>query len=139
MKSTTATIVAPSFGPAVVTVFGTDVPVLALGLSVAGLMLARVVAPPTLRKLSRKEEAALTLLLLVFLFLAVTGQVPLIGNGKPMGPGMAVVWGAGLGFSGLLVVELMGDRVMAMLRAAMGVREQPKPTKAEQDLLDKMP
>ena len=40
----------------------------------------------------------------------------IIGNGKPLGPGMAVVWGAGLGFSGLLVVELMGERVMAMLR-----------------------
>lgn len=115
---TSATVAAPVIGPAVITAFGVDIPVLALGLSVAALMLARWIAPPPLRKLSKREEAALTMLLLIFLFLAVTGQVPLIGDGHPLGPGMAVVWGAGLGFSGLLVVELMSDRVMAMLRAA---------------------
>jgi hypothetical protein len=118
VKSATLAVAAPTIGPAIVTVLGIDVPVLALTLSVAALVLARWIAPPPLRKLSRKEEAALTLLLLIFLFLAVTGHVPVIGKGVPLGPGMAVVWGAGLGFSGLLVVELMGERVMAMLRAA---------------------
>lgn len=117
-------VVAPTIGPAIVTVLGIDVPVLALVLSMSALVLARWIAPPPLRKLSRKEEAALTLLLLIFLFLAVTGQVPLIGSGKPMGPGMAVVWGAGLGFSGLLVVELMGERTMSVLRAAFGERSK---------------
>lgn len=126
MKSTTIAIAAPSIGPAVVTAFGIDIPILALTLSMASLVLARWIAPPPLRKLSKKEEMALTLLLLIFLFLAVTGQVPLIGNGRPIGPGMAVVWGAGLGFSGLLVVELMGDRVMAMLRAAFNSKEPPR-------------
>lgn len=121
---TNAVIIAPTFGPAVVTAFGVDIPVLALALSMTSLLLARWIAPPPLRKLSAKEEAALTMLLLIFLFLAVTGHVPLIGNQKPLGPGMAVVWGAGLGFSGLLVVELMGERVMAMLRAAFG-KEKP--------------
>lgn len=120
MKSAVAAVTAPSIGPAVVTAFGIDVPVLALGLSMAALVLARWIAPPPLRKLTKKEEVALTMLLLIFLFLAVTGQVPLIGDGEPLGPGMAVVWGAGLGFSGLLVVELMGEKVMAMLRAAFG-------------------
>lgn len=113
-------VAAPAFGPAVVTILGIDVPILALILSMSALVLARWIAPPPLRKLSRKEEAALTMLLIIFLFLAVTGQVPVIGSGKPLGPGMAVVWGAGLGFSGLLVVELMGERTMAMLRAAFG-------------------
>ena len=117
-------IAAPSIGPAIVTAFGIDIPVLALALSMISLVLARWIAPPPLRKLSKKEEVALTFLLLIFLFLAVTGQLPLIGGGEPLGPGMSVVWGAGLGFSGLLVVELMGERTMAMLRAAFGAKDK---------------
>jgi hypothetical protein len=122
-----AVAVAPSFGPTIVTVYGTQVPVLALGLSIAALLLARWVAPPPLRKLTRKQQIALTMLLIIFLFLAVTGQMPLIGAGEPLGPGMAVVWGAGLGFSGLLVVEIMGERVRSMLRAAFGMKDENAP------------
>ncbi len=110
-------VVAPSIGPAIVTVFGTDVPILALALSVAGLLLARVIAPPPLRKLTRMQEAALTLLLVVFVFLIVTGK---LGSGEPLEAGMATVWGVGLGFSGLLVIEFFGARVMAMMRAMFG-------------------
>lgn len=117
-------IAAPSFGPAVITVFGTEIPVLALALSIAALLLARWVAPPPLRKLTREQQVALTLLLLIFLFLAVTGNMPLVGTGKPLGVGMAVVWGAGLGFSGLFAVELMGERVRAMLRAALNIKPE---------------
>lgn len=125
MKGTAATaLAAPSVGPALVTLFGTDVPVLALGLSVAGLVLARVIAPPPLRKLTRVQELALTLLLLVVLFLIVTGK--LFGGGKPLEAGMATVWGIGLGFSGLLAIEFFGQRVMAMLNAIFGHdRHQP--------------
>ncbi|MEJ7831354.1 MAG: hypothetical protein WKF79_00430 [Nocardioides sp.] len=120
-------IAAPSFGPAVISVFGTETPVLALGLSIVALLLARWVAPPPLRKLTRAQQWALTFLLLIFLFLAVTGEMPLIGTGKPLGPGMAVVWGAGLGFSGLFAVELMGERVRAMLRVGFGMDKAPPP------------
>ncbi|MAN86385.1 MAG: hypothetical protein CL555_05845 [Algoriphagus sp.] len=118
MKTSTGiAIAAPSLGPAIVTVFGIDVPVMALCLSVAGLVLARVVAPPPLRKLSRVQEVSLTLLLLVVLFLIVTGE---LGGGDPLGPGMATVWGIGLGFSGLLAVEFFGELIRAMLTALMG-------------------
>lgn len=119
-----AVIVAPSLGPAVVSVFGQEVPVLALGLSIMALLLARWIAPPPLRKLTREQQVALTMLLLIFLFLAVTGNMPLIGTGKPLGVGMAVVWGAGLGFSGLFAVEIMGERVRAMLRAAFNIKAE---------------
>lgn len=115
-------VAAPSIGPAVVTVFGTDVPILALGLSCAGLILARIVAPPPLRKLSRLQEGALTLLLLVLLFLIVTGH---LGNGEALGAGMATVWGVGLGFSGLLALEFFGARVRAMLKALIGANDEP--------------
>lgn len=115
-------IAAPSFGPAVISLFGTEIPVLALGLSITALLLARWVAPPPLRKLNREQQVALTLLLLIFLFLAVTGNMPLVGTGRPLGVGMAVCWGAGLGFSGLFAVEVMGERVRAMLRAALNLK-----------------
>jgi hypothetical protein len=120
-------VAAPSFGPAAVSVFGTEIPVLALGLSIAALLRARWIAPPPLRKLTREQQVALTILLMIFLFLAVTGNLPLVGDGEPMGVGMAVVWGAGLGFSGLFAVELMGERVRAMLRAALGLKDGDPP------------
>lgn len=123
MKSSAiAAIAAPSIGPAIVTVFGTDVPIMALALSCAGLILARVVAPPPLRKLSMMQEGALTLLLLVVLFLIVTGQ---LGAGEPLEAGMATVWGVGLGFSGLLALEFFGSRVRAMLKALLGANDEP--------------
>jgi hypothetical protein len=114
-----AVAAAPAFGPAVVTVLGVDIPVLALTLSVAGLLLARSIAPPPLRKLNRRQETALTCLLLIVLFLIVTGTKPL-GNGVHIGPGMGVIWGVGLGFSGLLVIEFFGERAIAMLKVLMG-------------------
>jgi hypothetical protein len=111
----------PSFGPAVVSLFGVQVPVLALTLAVGGLLMARAIAPPPLRKLNKRQELALTILLLILLFLIVTGQ---LGTGEPLGGGMATVWGIGLGFSGLLVVEFFGDRALAMLRAMLGRDER---------------
>lgn len=117
MKSATvAAVAAPAFGPAVVTLFGIDIPIVALGLSVVGLLLARFIAPPPLRRLTLWQERALTCLLLIVLFLIVTGQFPFFG-GTPLGAGMAAIWGMGLGFSGLLVVEFFGERVMEALRA----------------------
>jgi hypothetical protein len=124
-KSAVAAVAAtaPSIGPAIVTLFGVDVPVLALGLSCLGLILARMIAPPPLRKLRRVEEVALTTLLLIILFLIVTGEMPFLG-GEPLGAGMSVIWGVGLGMSGLLVIEFFGQRVMAMLKAAFGGRDE---------------
>ncbi|MEA1071300.1 hypothetical protein [Sphingomonas sp. LY160] len=122
MKIAFAAVAAPTFGPAIVTLFGVDVPVIGLALSVGGLLLARMIAPPPLRQLNMKQEAALTALLLIVLFLIVTGQ--LFGSGKPLGAGMAVIWGVGLGFSGLLAIELFGSRVLAMIRAMLDTRGQ---------------
>lgn len=119
--SVVASLAAPTAGPAIVSVAGINVPVLALCLSIAALVLARTVAPPPLRKLTRMQEVALTLLLLIFLFVAVIGETPFLGNGKPMGPGMAVCWGCGLGFSGLLIVELAGRWVSEKMRSLFGI------------------
>lgn len=115
--STSVAIAAPSIGPAAITIFGTEVPVLAMLLSITGLILARWIAPPPLRKLSRAQEWGLTALLILILILIVTGE---IGDGTPIKAGPAALWGIGLGFSGLLVIEFFGDRAIAMLRAAFG-------------------
>ena len=42
---------------------------------------------------------------------------------RTLGAGLAVIWGVGLGFSGLLAIELFGSRVLAMLRALAGRAE----------------
>lgn len=120
MKLAAAAVAAPAFGPAIVTLFGIDVPIVGLALSVMGLLLARSIAPPPLRKLNARQEFALTVLLLILLFLIVTGQ---LFGGEPMSAGLAVIWGVGLGFSGLLAIELFGARVLAMLRAFVGKSE----------------
>lgn len=116
----TVAVAAPSFGPAVVTFFGLDVPVLAFALSLAGLVLARFIAPKTVRKLSFWQEVALTALLALVLFVIVTGAF----GSEHLSVGMAVIWGVGLGFSGLIAIEIIGDRVKAMLSAMMG-RQEP--------------
>lgn len=132
-----AALAAPSVGPAIVTLFGSDIPVLALALSVAGLVLARVIAPPPLRKLTRTQEIALTLLLLLVLFLIVTGQLSTCSlkallvdtecPADPLGPGIATVWGIGLGFSGLLAIEFFGQRFVAAFRAVLGYNPPDRP------------
>jgi len=119
-----ATSAAPSVGPAVVSLAGLDIPVLALVLSMLALILARFIAPPPIEKMTRVQEWTLTALLLIVLFLAVTGELPLIGTGEPMSVGMAVVWGIGLGFSGLLVVRMIRDRVIATMKAAFGTGDE---------------
>lgn len=111
----------PSLGPAIITLFGQDVPLLAYGLACAAMILARFIAPPAARKLTRRQEAALTVLLGIVLFLLVTGAF----TSSPLAVGMSVVWGIGLGFSGLLVVEFFGTRVMAMLEAMTGGKREP--------------
>ena len=115
-----AQVAAPSFGPAIVTVFGHSVPVVALSISIVGLIVARHIAPPPLRILSSKQEFSLTVLLVAFLFVVVTGGF----GGEPLGVGMAFVWGVGLGLSGLMAVELIGDRVMVMLKALIGHKDK---------------
>lgn len=116
----TSIAVAPSFGPAVVTLLGLDIPIMALMLSVLGLVLARKVAPPSRRKLTPVQERCLTALLALLLLLIVTGQI----GGKRLGVGMGLIWGIGLGTSGLLVIEFFGEYVMNLLYAIFG-RQPP--------------
>lgn len=116
-----AAISAPSIGPTVLIVFGLKLPIAALILAIIGLVLSRYIAPKATRKLTIGQERALTLLLGILLVIIVAGEFPMLGDGEPLGVGMAAAWGVGLGTSGLLVVELIGSRIMAALRAGFGM------------------
>lgn len=120
-------IAAPSIGPTVLVVFGLKLPIAALALALIGLFLSRYIAPKSTRKLTVWQERALTALLAILLVIIVAGEFPLLGDGKPLGVGMATAWGVGLGSSGLLVVELIGSRMMAGLRAALGLPHKDLP------------
>jgi len=104
-----AVVVAPSFGPAVVVIAGQPIPVMAAGLAVAGLILARLVAPPPKVPMTRSKAWALTGLLTVVLLGGVITMQPTAGTG--------VALGVGLGYSGMLAIEFLGSRVTAMLKA----------------------
>lgn len=122
MSKTTAGIIAkaaaPTAGPSMLLIFGIEVPVLAFGLSVLGLLLARHIAPKSVRKLSVRQEFSLTLLLVLMLFLIVTGEMPFMGGG-PLKVGVAFVWGVSLGLSGLVFIEFIGTRALRSLMAGV--------------------
>lgn len=94
-----------------------------MSLSLAGLLLARFIGPPPSRKLTRFQEIVVTLILMLILFLIVTGELP--PDSQPLGVGMAVAWGVGLGLSGLLALEFLGERAMAAIRAMFGMGGKP--------------
>jgi hypothetical protein len=108
-KFSAAGMSAPAIGPAIVTILGENIPLMAMGLSLAGVVLARFIAPPAKRVLTRAQAWALTLLLCLIDFAAVLTLQP--------GSGMAVVYGVGLGFSGMLTIEFFGRRVSHVLKA----------------------
>lgn len=113
-------ISAPSVGPTILVLFGLKLPIAALALSLVGLLLARYVKPRTASNMSKGQERALTLLLALILVVIVAGEFPWIGNGEPLGVGMATAWGIGLGTSGILAVDLIGSRILRGIRAAFG-------------------
>ena len=104
-------VAAPSFGPGAIILFGEQVPVVAMGLSLTGLVLARYIAPAPTRVLTRSQATALTLLLVVIDVAAVLTLQP--------GPGMAVATGVGLGASGLLSIEFFGGRIADILKTIL--------------------
>lgn len=117
-------IAAPSIGPTVVVLLGVKLPIAALALGLLGLFLSRYIAPKSTRQLTRRQEWALTALLAVLLIIIIAGEFPFIGKGEPLGVGMATAWGVCLGTSGLLFIEIVGSRMMAGLRAALGLPQK---------------
>jgi Ca2+/Na+ antiporter len=121
MKVSLMAVLAPSFGPAVFTLFGVNIPIITFAMSCIGLLLAREIGPEPTRKLTRRQNVALTSLLLVITFMFVTGS---FGMDQPE-RGVAVAFSIGLGFSGLLAVQIFGDFVIARLKAMLGRPDTP--------------
>lgn len=122
-----AAISAPSVGPTILVVFGLKLPIAALALSLVGLLLARYIKPRSASHLTPGQERALTFLLALILVIIVAGEFPMLGDGEPLGVGMATAWGIGLGTSGILAVDLIGSRIMRGIRAAFGEPDPPRP------------
>lgn len=61
----TLLLAAPALGPTVVKVLEVEIPVFSLVLSTIGLILARQLAPASVRKLNKRQEIVLTFLLLL--------------------------------------------------------------------------
>lgn len=102
MKFSLIYAAAASAGPVVVNVLGYDVPVLSAGLSVVGVVLATVIAPPP--ALSMVRRVALTILL-ALLMLAVVISDP------TRSPIMSTCWAIGIGYTGLPIIETIAKAI----------------------------
>ena len=137
-------------GPKVLNIAGMQVPVAAMALSLISLTIARFISPKsTTRTLSTWQERAVTALLAIILFLLVTGELSachLRGwfNGtdvscraRPLGVGMAVTWGIGLGTTGILAIDFFGPRMKAAWSAMFGTGSpSPSPPPAARHTSD---
>jgi hypothetical protein len=90
-----------------VRLFGVDVPVASMALSLVGLWMARGVAAA--REGPTKGGRYLTGALVMILVALVIDRQP--------SPGPAIVYGLGIGGSGIVLVDLLRDRVVGFVRA----------------------
>src|SRR3546814_18004983 len=111
----------PSIGPTIMVCLGIKFVPAALALGLRGLFLSRYIAPKSTRRLTKRQEWALTGLLALMLVVIVSGEFPFIGAGEPLSVGMATAWGVCLGPSGLLFIGVIGSRMMVGLRAMVGL------------------
>lgn len=112
----------PSFGPREVAIFGQPIPVLSALFGLAGVVLARRVAPidPTSERLGLVGNAALTMLLALGVLAFV-----IAGEKRPI---VALSWAIGLGYSGNAFIALVaqgvrrfaGTFIETILRSARG-------------------
>lgn len=87
---------AASAGPVMVDVLGYDVPVLSAGLSVIGVVLATIIAPPP--ELSMVQRVALTALLVILM-------LALVISDPSRSPVMSTCWAIGIGYTGLPIIQ----------------------------------
>lgn len=110
----------PSLGPPILVFVGLQIPVAAMLISLIALWLSRYISPSHARRLTIWQERALTALLSILLIVIVSGNAPFVGDGQPLEIGTAVAWGMGLGWSGMVVFDIIGARIMNGLRAMVG-------------------
>ncbi len=106
-------LMAASTGPVVIDVLGYDLPVLSVGTAVIGVILAYILAPRSARAASTGLSVALVSLFILILIAAEIAfkHTPLIALG----------WAIGLGYSGRVVLEEFGARVIERMRVLIEV------------------
>lgn len=95
---------AAAVGPVTVDVLGYDLPVLSAIISVLGVVLASMIAPPP--PLTLVKKLALTALL-VLLMLALVISDP------ARSPLLSTAWAIGIGYTGLPIIQAISDRIFA--------------------------
>lgn len=101
---------APAWGPPIIEVFGVDIPVASMVLSLIGLMMARGVSAAREGATPGGKYLTGTLAMVV---------VALVIERQPT-PGMAIAWGVGIGASGILLFDLARDTFMGYARKILG-------------------
>ena len=104
----------PVWGPPAVELFGVNIPIASMVLSMVGLAMARGVSAA--REGKSPGGRYLTGVLVMILFGIVVERQP--------GPGVAIAWGIGVGASGIVAFDLLKDRFIGwfgnVLAAAFG-------------------
>jgi hypothetical protein len=94
----------PAWGPPAIELFGVNIPIASMALSMIGLMMARGVSAA--REGPSPGGRYLTGTLMLIVFALVVERQP--------GPGVAIAWGVGVGASGILLFDLLKDRVLML-------------------------
>lgn len=107
----------PAWGPPMVELFGVNIPIASMFLSMVGLGMARGVSAA--REGKTPGGRYLTGVLMLILFALVVERQP--------GPGVAIAWGIGVGASGIVLYDLLRDRIIAIFKAGGGIPKDPTP------------
>lgn len=104
---------AAASGPVMVNVLGYDVPALAALLSIAGVILASMIAPPPSRQLSRWQTVALVALLCIL----VLGLVISDPHRSLL---VSTCWAIAIGYAGLPIIQAIRDRIFPQVSDLAG-------------------
>lgn len=115
--------------PPIINFVGITIPIAALFFGLLSLVLVRYVKPnvPSASEqtpLTPAQNRAVTGILAILLCVIITGEVPFLES-EPLGVGMAVLWGIGLGTTGMLAIDLIGDWARTMMQRVFGRKDKP--------------
>lgn len=103
---TAVTLAAPAVGPVVISLLGYDVPILAAALSLIGVVLASLIAPPPPRALNNVQHVALVGLLCII-------TLALVISDPARNLIVSTCWAIGIGYTGLPIIHEIQRRIFA--------------------------
>lgn len=117
---------AAAAGPVMINVLGYDVPVLAAILSIAGVILASMIAPPPARHLNRWQAGALVALLCILV-------LGLVISDPQRSLLVSTCWAIAIGYAGLPIIQAIRDRIFPQVAdLATGARPTAGDKSSEQ-------